>query len=83
MEDLTFKKLKDVDVSDIVAEIKKTGKVNRLQYRAITGACRMGTEGFCKQHKIESLEEIELIKLRKILVNDYGAEKFWNLIDEE
>ena len=83
MEDLTFKKLKDVDVSQIIKEIKETGKVNRLQYRAITGACRMGTEGFCKQHNIEDLEEISLEELRKILVNDYGAERFWGLIDKE
>ena len=83
MEDLTFKKLKDVDVSEIVEEIKRTGKVTRIQYRAITGACRLGTEGFCKQHNIESLEEIELEELRKILVNDYGAERFWSLIDKE
>ena len=83
MEDLTFKKLKDVDVTEIVKEIKRTGKVNRLQYRAITGACRFGTEQFCKQHCIENLEEISLEELRKILVNDYGAERFWELIDEE
>ena len=81
MEDLTFKKLKDVDVLEIVKEIKRTGKVNRLQYRAITGACRMGTEQFCKQHNIEDLEEISIEELRKILVNDYGAERFWDLID--
>ena len=83
MEDLTFKKLEDADVSDIVAEIKKTDKVTRMQYRAITGACQFGTEQFCKQHNIEDLEEIELSELRKILINDYGAEKFWKLIDEE
>lgn len=82
MEDLTFKKLKDVDVSEIVKEIKETEKVNRLQYRAITGACQFGTEQFCKQHNIEELEEISLEKLRKILVNDYGAERFWDLIDK-
>ena len=81
MEDLTFKKLENVNVAEIVKEIKRTGKVNRLQYRAITGACQFGTEQFCKQHNIEELEEIEIEKLRKILVNDYGAERFWNLID--
>jgi predicted nucleic acid binding AN1-type Zn finger protein len=81
MEDLTFKKMKNKDVSDIVAEIKKTGKVTRMQYRAITGACQFGTEQFCKQHNIEDLEEIELEELRKILINDYGARKFWELID--
>ncbi len=83
MEDLTFKKLKNKDVSDIVKEIKLTGKVNRGQYRAITGACEFGTEQFCKQHKIEELEEIEIEKLRKILINDYGAEKFWKLLDNK
>ena len=81
MEDLTFKKLKDVDVSEIVKEIKETEKVNRVQYRAITGACQFGTEQFCKQHNIEDLEEISLEELRKILINDYGAERFWKLID--
>ena len=83
MEDLTFKKSRNQDVSDIVAEIKITGKVNRMQYRAITGACQFGTEQFCKQHNIEDLEEISLEELRKILINDYGAEKFWNLIDNK
>ena len=83
MEDLTFKKLRNKDVSDIVSEIKRTGKVNRMQYRAITGACQFGTEQFCKTHNIEELEEIKIEELRKILINDYGAEKFWELIDKE
>ena len=83
VDDLTFKKLKDINVDDIVIEIKKTGKVTRSQYRAITGACSFGTNQFCKQHGIEDLEEIDIEELRKILVNDYGAEKFWNLIDKE
>ena len=65
-----------------MAEIKRTSKVNKAQYRAITGACQFGTNQFCKQHNI-IVEEIELDELRKILVNDYGAEKFWNLIDGE
>ena len=83
MEDLTFKKLKDVEVSKIIKEIKKTGKVTRMQYRAITGACQFGTEQFCKQHNIQDLEEIELEKLRNILTLDnYGAKRFWELIDE-
>ena len=82
MGDLTFKKLRNKDNSEIVKEIKKTGKVNRAQYRAITGACQMGTERFCQQHNI-TVEEISLEDLRKILVDDYGAEKFWKLIDEE
>lgn len=82
MADLTFKKLRDTDNSEIVKEIKKTGKVNKAQYRAITGACQMGTERFCQQHNI-TVDEISLEDLRKILVYDYGAKEFWELIDKE
>ena len=80
LDDLTFKKLENTDTTEIVKEIKKTGKVTRFQYRAITGACSFGTARFCEQHGIQDLEEIDLTELRKILVNDYGADKFWNLI---
>ena len=80
VEDLTLKKLDNVNTDEIVAEIKKTGKVTRSQYRAITGACSFGTNKFCEEHNIQELEEIELTELRKILINDYGAEKFWELI---
>ena len=84
IEDLTVKKLKDTDVSEIVKEIKRTGKVTRAQYRAMTGACRLGTESFCRKHHIEDLDEISLEELRKILTPDnYGAERFWRLIDGE
>ena len=82
MGDLTFKKLRNTDNSEIIKEIKNTGKVNRVQYRAITGACQMGTERFCQQHNI-TVDEISLEDLREILIDDYGAEKFWKLIDEE
>ncbi len=83
VEDLTFKKMKDIDIDEIVSKIKETGKVTRSQYRAITGACSFGTNKFCEEHKIQDLEEIELSELRKILINDYGAKKFWRLIDEK
>ena len=81
MDDLTYKKLDNVDSEEIIAEIKRTGKVTRSQYRALTGACSFGTNKFCEEHNIQDLEEIEISELRKILINDYGAERFWNLID--
>ncbi len=81
VEDLTLKKLGNVNVDEIVAQIKKTGKVTRSQYRKITGACSFGTNKFCEEHNIQDLEEIEVSELRKILINDYGADKFWSLID--
>ena len=82
VEDLTFKKMKDINVDEIVAKIKETGKVTRSQYRAITGACSFGTNQFCEKHNIQDLEEIELTELRKILIDDYGAKEFWDLIGE-
>ena len=81
IEDLTYKKLDNVDSEEIIAEIKRTGKVTRSQYRALTGACSFGTNKFCEEHNIQDLEEIEISELRKILINDYGAERFWDLID--
>lgn len=83
MEDLIYKETQKEDKEKIVAEIKKTGKVNRVQYRAITGACKYGTNKFCEEHNIQELEEIRLEELRKILIKDYGAEEFWSLIDKE
>ena len=83
MEDLIYKKTQNEEIENIVTEIKKTGKVSRAQYRAITGACKYGTDKFCAEHNIQNLEEISLEELRKILVNDYGAEKFWKLINKE
>ena len=83
MEDLIYKETQKEDKEKIVAEIKKTGKVNRAQYRAITGACKYGTNKFCEEHNIQDLEEISLEELRKILINDYGAEEFWSFIKGE
>ena len=76
--------MQSINISEIVKEIKRTGKVTRLQYRAITGACQFGIEQFCKKHNIQDLEEIKLKELRKILTLDnYGAKRFWELIDKE
>ena len=83
VEDLTLKKLDKINTDEIVKKIKETGKVTRSQYRAITGACSFGTNKFCEEHNIEELEEIDIEELRKILVNDYGAKKFWELMDKE
>ncbi len=83
IDDLTYKKLDKINIDEIVAEIKRTGKVNRAQYRAITGACSYGTNKFCEENNIQDLEEISLNELRKILINDYGAEKFWKLLDNQ
>ncbi len=80
LEDLQYKKIKSEEVQAIIKEIKKTGKVNKAQYRAITGACQYGTNKFCEEHSI-TVDEIELSELKKILIDDYGARRFWELIE--
>ena len=82
MNDYQYKKLRDEEVEKVVEKVKKSGKINKAQYRAITGACQYGIDKFCEEHNITA-EEISLEELRPILVNDYGAEKFWRLIDGE
>ncbi len=83
IEDLTLKKLGNVNIDEIVSKIRETRKVTRSQYRAITGACLYGTNKFCEEHNIQDLEEISIDELRKILINDYGAKQFWKLIDNQ
>ena len=69
------------EIKKTIAEIKRTGKVNRKQYIIVTGACLTGSYDFCKKYNITE-EGIELDKLRKILGSMFGAERFWKLIDE-
>lgn len=54
-------------VKDILKELKKEYEI-ALEENS--------TKAFILKCKISALEE-----LRKILINDYGAEKFWKLID--
>lgn len=64
-------KIKSEEVQAIIKEIKKTEKVNKAQYRAITGACQYGTNKFCEEHSI-TVDEIELSELKKILIDEWG-----------
>lgn len=84
MEDLTFKELRNKDVSDIVAKIKECGYVTRADYRAITGACQFGTEQFAKEHGYADVERVELQELLGVLDDShFGAREFKELFEGE
>ena len=79
IEDLNFKLLENVDLNEIVKEIKTTKKVTKNQYRLITGACNQGIEEFKIKNNIKS-NTISLNKCLKLIKNEYGSTKFINLI---
>jgi len=80
MEDLLYKELEERNINEVVEKIKQSRVVTRVDYRIITGACRSGTEEFCKEKGIEDFEEIKLDELLKILDDKYfGAKEFKNL----
>ena len=82
ISDLQFKKMKTMDKSEIVTEIKSSGFVTREQYRAITGACQYGTEKFAKENGYSNVEKVDLNELlSKLSDNDFGATEFKRLFN--
>ena len=79
IDDLNFKLIKNVDLKEIVKEIKTTNKVTKNQYRLITGACNQGIEQFKSKNNIKS-NTISLSKCLKLIKNEYGSTTFINLI---
>lgn len=75
VEDLLFKCM-NRDIATVVAEIKSTGKVTRMQYRAITGACKEGTRRFLESHGMDSLQELPLADALRLTEGAYGFAEF-------
>ena len=75
IEDATAK-AGPADVAGIVAEIKKTGVVNRAQYRALTGACREGVRQWCRTHNVaDDVESLPLADVLRLTSGNYGGER--------
>ena len=75
VSDLLFK-LAQRDIPAVVDEIKRTGKVTRFQYRAITGACSEGTLRFLESHGLGDVEEMPLADVLALTKGAYGFEAF-------
>ncbi len=82
IDDCNFKFLQESqDASQLIASIKKSGRVTKNDYRLLTGACKQGTERFLSWNGIEvdSLPISEVIDLTR---NQYGGDRFSQLMGE-
>ena len=84
MREIQFK-VGERDISkfrDIPKTAKKAPSEWAFIYRMITGACQYGTEHFIKsQGKLK--KTYTLTEILKITANQYGAEKFRNVVAKE
>ena len=82
VQDATDKAVGDMDQSEVVAEIKSTGKVTVAQYRAITGACREGCRHFLQTIGKPDATELNLEEAKELTKGQYGYEKFIEAISQ-
>jgi len=76
IQDATDKATLDADVADVVAEIKLTGRVTVVQYRAITGACREGCRQFLHSIGKPDATDLPLVEVILHVKGHYGFDKF-------
>ena len=70
-----------VDPSNVVAEIKASGVVTRLQYRTLTGACREGVRQWCDSHSVgDDIESLPLSDVLRMTEGHYGFERLRELL---
>ena len=82
IEDLEFKVYSaDKDVTDIVQDIKKSGVINKNQYRMITGACKAGVESFLKEKDLKETT-VTIEKALELTEGRYGYETFKKLMEQ-
>lgn len=55
-------------------------KMTRKKYHALTGACEIGIDSFCRNHNLENVENITVSNLLKIEENFYGKDKIKKMI---
>ncbi len=82
VQDATDKAVIYMDQSEVVAEIKSTGKVTVAQYRAITGACREGCRHFLQTIGKPDATELNLEEAKELTKGHYGYDKFIEAISQ-
>lgn len=75
IRDLEYKLEKRVEFEQTIIDVKKSGKINRKEFRIITGACNFGIDSFIQQNKLDGSKSIEVKKLLPLLRNRYGYNK--------
>jgi hypothetical protein len=81
IQDATEKAVIDMNQSEVVAEIKASGKVTLAQYRAITGACREGCRHFLQTIGKPDATELSLEEVKELVKGHYGYDKFIEAIN--
>jgi hypothetical protein len=72
VRDLNFKALQETaDLSEIVEQVKSSGKVTVAQYRLLTGACASGVKHFLELKGI--LPDTESLPLKEVIAMTQGA----------
>jgi len=79
IESVNFKYLQNnLNLDELVSEIKNKNTVSKNEYRLLTGACEFGVNQFCKDNNISD-DELPLDKVLKIIKGHYGSEKMYDL----
>ena len=81
IQDATEKAVIDMNQSEVVAEIKASGKVTLAQYRAITGACREGCRHFLQTIGKPDATELSLEEVKELVKGHYGYNRFTEAIN--
>jgi len=82
IQDATDKAVIDMDQSEVVAEIKASGKVTLAQYRAITGACREGCRQFLQSIGKPDATELSIEEVKELVKGHYGYDRFIEAINQ-
>ena len=78
IEDVNFKFLQEnLEVQDLVNQIKRKQTISVSEFRLLTGACKMGCESFMKQNNLTETT-YPLTKALDLLKNQFG----WSKIQE-
>ena len=81
IQDATDKAVIDMNQSEVVDEIKASGKVTLAQYRAITGACREGCRHFLQTIGKPDATELSLEEVKELVKGHYGYDRFIEAIN--
>ena len=79
VSDCNFKFMQgNLNVDDLVKDIKERGTFTKQDYRLITGACNAGVDKFCEENNISD-EDVSIEDVLKLTADSYGGEKIREL----
>lgn len=81
IEDVNFKRLKDINIDEHIKRIKKQGYMTANDYRLITGACRYGTNRFLEKNNLTWEDKKSVEEVLKLVKGEYGYDKFKKFAD--